>query len=569
MEANPIESDSLVPSGLLSIIQGQMASSDSITVDPKKLRYAMYVRKSTESEERQVRSIPDQIKDCIELVVKPNGILFNPSTDVFKEEKSAKEAGTRPAFKLMMQMVADGKYDGIIAWHYDRLARNMKEAGEIIDLIDRGMIKDLKLAKATFENTPSGKMILGISFVLSKHYSDHLSESVQRGTDSSTQQGRVLRAQVHGYKITDERHLVADGENYLLVEQAFRMRLAGKSLKDIASFLNKSGYQVYRRKTGHTTRQFDVDMVSKLMKEPVYAGIYAYGNQVVSMAEFDKDFTPMITEAEYMQLNDNKIQMSYIYSKAKRIAPNETSNFLRNFVICEHCKRTMGTSITTKYVFRHDPKKKEQQSYFRFICRTNACPMKGSGPRGSLVLDFALEFLETHLFTTKANYSRYRKDAERALKLKLEQLNTRNKSLTVKVSKKRHEYDDARHMAADINNPLAAHYTPQHLDALRVDLEDMERQLDEVRGDLGKKEGLIKSYDEYLKLFENVAGLLRSTTGLGLSDSIIRIFFSNFTVGAVPYGAKMKQKQWSITDHCLCEPFDEFVKNGDFLVWSG
>lgn len=33
--------------------------------------------------------------------------------------------------------------------------------------------------------------------------------------------------------------------------------------------------------------------------------------------------------------------------------------------------------------------------------------------------------------------------------------------------------------------------------------------------------------------------------------------------------AAHKQKQWSITDHCLREPFDEFVKNGEYLSWSG
>jgi DNA invertase Pin-like site-specific DNA recombinase len=68
-----------------------------------------------------------------------------------------------------------------IAWHPDRLARNMKEAGTIIDLVDRNLIRDLKFPTFTFENTPAGKMLLGITFVMAKQYSEHLSESVDRG----------------------------------------------------------------------------------------------------------------------------------------------------------------------------------------------------------------------------------------------------------------------------------------------------------------------------------------------------------------------------------------------------
>lgn len=568
MEANPIDGNSSVGTELFDLITNQIRPSITHIVEPKNLKYAMYVRKSTENEDRQVQSIPDQIKDCIELVVKPNGILFNPRTDVFQEHKSAKEAGTRPEFRRMMQMITDGKYDGIIAWHYDRLARNMKEAGEIIDLIDRNLIKDLKLAKATFENTPNGKMILGISFVLSKHYSDHLSESVLRGNNSSTLSGRILRAQVHGYTISDDRRLIADDANFLLIQHAFQMRLSGESQKSIANYLNASRYKSHRKNSGHTVRTFDVDMVSKLLKEPVYAGVYTYGSKVIKISDTDPDFTPMITEEEYFKINGNKIQLSYVFSKAKRVAPNNASDFLRGFIICSHCKQTMGTSITTKYIFRHQPGE-VMQSYFRFRCDTKACLMHGSGPRGSIVLDYALAFLDAHIFTTKNNYAKYREDAEITLKLKTDQLNGLKKSLTSIVSKKRREYSDALVMAADKSNASSIYYTPEHLGGIKKELDESEAQLIQTRKDIAKNMGAIKTYEEYLKLFKNTADLLRSTSGLGLSDSIIRIFFSNLTVEGVPYGKTGKQKQWSVIDHCLHEPFDDFVKNGDFMSWSG
>lgn len=90
----------------------------------------------------------------------------------------------------------------------------------------------------------------------------------------------------------------------------------------------------------------------------------------------------------------------------------------------------------------------------------------------------------------------------------------------------------------------------------------------EIRRELEDQNTALVSYDEFLKLYENAAELLRSTFGMAMADELIRIFFSNLTVISEPYGKKMKQKQWSIVDHCLNEPFDDFVKNGDFLTWS-
>jgi glyceraldehyde-3-phosphate dehydrogenase/erythrose-4-phosphate dehydrogenase len=41
----------------------------------------------------------------------------------------------------MMGMIKSGKVDSIVCWKLDRLARNMTEGGQIIDLLSSGVIK--------------------------------------------------------------------------------------------------------------------------------------------------------------------------------------------------------------------------------------------------------------------------------------------------------------------------------------------------------------------------------------------------------------------------------------------
>lgn len=94
---------------------------DEQELDLKTLKYVMYVRKSTEGAERQVRSIDDQKKECYDLAKR----LGLNVIDVIPEEKSAKIPNKRPAFKDMLKRIRAKEFDAVIAWHPDRLARNM------------------------------------------------------------------------------------------------------------------------------------------------------------------------------------------------------------------------------------------------------------------------------------------------------------------------------------------------------------------------------------------------------------------------------------------------------------
>ena len=97
-------------------------------------RYAIYLRKSTDAEDRQVRSLDDQKAECISLARQLNIVVRQE--DIFIESASAKTSGNRPIFDDLLNGFKTKKYHGLLAWSPDRLSRNMKEAGEIIEMID-------------------------------------------------------------------------------------------------------------------------------------------------------------------------------------------------------------------------------------------------------------------------------------------------------------------------------------------------------------------------------------------------------------------------------------------------
>lgn len=88
------------------------------------MRYILYARKSTESEERQVLLIEAQISELKEFAAKEKLEIVASLC----EAQTAKEPG-RTKFAEMLSFLQAGKADRIISWHPDRLARNSIDDG--------------------------------------------------------------------------------------------------------------------------------------------------------------------------------------------------------------------------------------------------------------------------------------------------------------------------------------------------------------------------------------------------------------------------------------------------------
>jgi site-specific DNA recombinase len=158
-------------------------------------KYFLYARKSSESEERQVKSIEDQLAELNEFANRESLHI----TEVFTESKSAKSPGRSEFGKMIEKINKSTEPVGILAWHPDRLARNSIDGGQIIYFIDTKKVISLKFPTFWFEPTPQGLFGLNMAFVQSKYYSDNLSENVRRGIRHKIKRGEWTGMAPLGY----------------------------------------------------------------------------------------------------------------------------------------------------------------------------------------------------------------------------------------------------------------------------------------------------------------------------------------------------------------------------------
>ena len=247
----------------------------------QKLIYFLYVRKSTDVEDKQVLSIAAQIAELKEFAARM-GIHI---VEVVIEKQTAKRPG-RPKFNKMLERIEAGEANGILAWMPDRLSRNSIDSGKMIYMLDEHVILDLKFPHFWFENTPQGKYMLANEFNASKQYVDNLSLNTKRGLRQMVRDGRYPRGAPLGYyNDLRTKTIKIDRKTAPIVREAFELYAHGdKRLDEIADFLYVNGIQtkqgMIRGKKTTGGKPHSRTRVTRMLSNPFYYGHFLYLGEV-------------------------------------------------------------------------------------------------------------------------------------------------------------------------------------------------------------------------------------------------------------------------------------------------
>lgn len=305
------------------------------------VEYVIYCRKSTdENSDNQKQSIPDQIRACIDfaqrewlkLKKKPkdfslfeseielekennesdlaNRRIFQETRDLFiiKEQETAKVPGRRKKWSSLMKLINNDKINGIISYSPDRQARNMLEAGQIIDLLDQNKLpENKKLGKTKlavkypnfhYEDNASWKMMLGIWFVFSKQYSDNLSDVITRWNNSKITSWKAIWKHKPGYLINDEGFHEPHPKYFPIIQEAFKMKLDGEIESKIKDYINANWYRRTMQKTWEEKEMWK-NWINSLFIDEFYYGMLINWDTVSDLRDTNPYYKAIITEEQH------------------------------------------------------------------------------------------------------------------------------------------------------------------------------------------------------------------------------------------------------------------------------
>lgn len=302
------------------------------TAEP--IKYCLYARKSSESDEKQAMSIDGQLMEMRELARREKIEVIEEIT----ESHSAKETGQRPQFNYMVDNLYRGKYNAIITWAPDRISRNAGDLGRIVDLMDQGKLLFIKTHSQTFSNNPNEKFLLMILCSQAKLENDNRGINVKRGLKNKCSIGIRPGVAPIGYLNTMKGNRIAtvdfDPERAEIIKEMFhKVANQGYSGRMIKRWLDDQGFKT-RNNCGLT-----LGRIYATLNNTFYYGEFKYGNKW-----YKGTHQPLITK--------------YIFDKVQvqlQVAPRQWNKQVfpfKKLCKCGGC----GGSVTAEVKYRRTKK---------------------------------------------------------------------------------------------------------------------------------------------------------------------------------------------------------------------
>jgi DNA invertase Pin-like site-specific DNA recombinase len=318
----------------------------NLKTEAVRLKYCLYARKSTESEERQILSIDSQIKEMLQLAERENLEVVTMK----RESHSAKETGCRPVFNEIIEELKEGKFNGILTWAPDRISRNAGDLGKIVDLMDSGALLEIRTFGQIFTNNPNEKFLLMILGSQAKLENDNRGINVKRGLRARVEMGLWPGMAPVGYlnqKLMDKKcQIIVDPDRAPIVKQMFEKVAYEKwSGRKVYNWLK---FELNFKTIGN--HNMALGGLHRMLVNPIYYGAFEYPKK--SGNWYQGKHKPIITKELYdktvAQLKRDNIQRE---SKEFAFTKLMVCGLCGSMISAEEKYKQLKDGTTTKYIY--------------------------------------------------------------------------------------------------------------------------------------------------------------------------------------------------------------------------
>lgn len=354
------------------------------TSTPKKVYYFIYARKSSEAEDRQIASIPDQLEWADKQI---SLLSLSVNGKPFTESRSAKKPGRTEFNKMMEEIQKREDIKGILCWKFNRLCRNPKDEGDLRWLLQSGTIEEIITSDGVYREQDSD-FRMAIDGASGQRFINDLRKDTLRGMKSKLDKGIAPVLAPPGYKNDmikrqGERDIIPDEVQFPLVRKLFELFMTKNySVQQLWYEAEKLGVKNSRKQIVSKSQLY------VMLRNPFYTGTrFVYARKLYTNGIHKQ----MLTDAEFDLIQD------ILDGRSRPRHDLHAKDLLAGIMRCGECGRMITTEVKTKHY-----KNGTSQVFTYYRCTKKWNDKKCSQPyiRAEVLEEQVLNYMDTITLST-------------------------------------------------------------------------------------------------------------------------------------------------------------------------
>jgi DNA invertase Pin-like site-specific DNA recombinase len=252
------------------------------------VRAAIYARISSDQEGTGL-GVQRQVKECRARAATNGWTVVEEFVD---NDVSAYSGKRRPAYERMLAAMGEGRINGVIVYHLDRLTRRPKELEEFVELCDKAGIKHLTTVAGDVNiGTGDGLLVARIQAAVAANESASKSRRQRSKMRQVAESGMPHGGSHRPFGYQDDRITINRAEAKVIKQAAERI-IAGESLRSVCVWLEETGVRTVDGGPWRTTT------LKAMLTNPRLIGKRAHNGEIVA----DAVWKPILTATQQAQV---------------------------------------------------------------------------------------------------------------------------------------------------------------------------------------------------------------------------------------------------------------------------
>ena len=315
------------------------ARTSTKAASTSKIRCVIYTRKSTlKGMDQQYNSLEaqeDRCKSYIEMN-DSHGWVY---TQTYSDAGISGGTTDRPGLQSMLKDAKARKFDMIIVFKLDRMARNQLDFLNMLDSLGKHGVEVASVTEQFDSSSYLGRAMRNLLGVFAEMEREMIAERTREKMEASKRKGLYIAGVPPiGYVRAENKQLAIEPEGAVIIERIFREYALGGTTLSVAQSLNDAGYKRTMRKD-QGTRPWNANDVQRILRNPLYAGYIASGEDL-----YEGQHTAIITRELWEEVQDKLDTASAEVTRRICCKRPHMVYPLAKILTCAHCgKPMMGT----------------------------------------------------------------------------------------------------------------------------------------------------------------------------------------------------------------------------------